>query len=100
MSHPSRLRIGLIGCGGIAASAHVPALLQLRSLVEVPMVSGIRAEAAHSIAHTLESNWTLDYRVLLDDPSIDAVLICTPEFLHAEQAVAAAQAGKHILCEK
>jgi predicted dehydrogenase len=95
-----RLRVGLIGCGGIASSAHVPALQQLQSLIEVPMVSDIRPQAAESIARALGSEWTTDYRVLLDDASIDAVLICTPEFAHAEQAVAAAQAGKHILCEK
>jgi predicted dehydrogenase len=95
-----RLRVGLIGCGGIAASAHVPALQQLRSLVEVPLVSDIRPQAAESIAQTLGCDWTVDYRVVLDNPSIDAVVICTPEFAHADQAVAAAQAGKHILCEK
>jgi predicted dehydrogenase len=100
MAGPGRLRVGLIGCGGIAASAHVPALLQLRSMVEVPMVSDIRPQAAESIAQTLGCDWSVDYRALLDDASIDAVLICTPEFAHAEQAVAAAQAGKHILCEK
>src|SRR5690348_4266777 len=94
MAPPRRLRVGLIGCGGIASSAHVPALLQLRSLVEVPVVSDIRAEAAESIAQKLGCDWTVDYRVLLDNASLDAVVICTPEFAHAEQVVAAAHAGK------
>src|SRR5262249_2769937 len=100
MPRRPRLRVGLIGCGSIAASAHVPALQQLRSLVDVALVSDIRAQAAESIAQILGCGWTADYRVLLDDASIDAVLICTPEFAHAEQAVAAAQSGKHVLCEK
>ena len=90
MSRQPPLRVGLIGCGGIAVSAHVPALQQLRSLVEVASVSDIRPPAAESVARTLGCDWTADYRVLLDDASIDAVIICTPEFAHAEQAVAAA----------
>jgi predicted dehydrogenase len=94
------VRVGLIGCGSIAASAHVPALQQLSPLVEVAMVSDIRPQAAERIAQTLGCGWTVDYRVLLDDPSIDAVVVCTPEFAHAEQVVAAAGAGKHVLCEK
>jgi myo-inositol 2-dehydrogenase/D-chiro-inositol 1-dehydrogenase/scyllo-inositol 2-dehydrogenase (NAD+) len=100
MSRQPPLRVGLIGCGGIAVSAHVPALQQLQSLVEVAMVSDIRSPAAESVAHTLGCEWTADYRVLLDDATIDTVLICTPEFAHAEQAVAAAESGKHVLCEK
>jgi predicted dehydrogenase len=100
MPRRSRLRVGLIGCGGIARGAHAPALQQLAPLVEVVTVSDIRAEAAQALAQTLGCGWTSEYRVLLDDASIDAVVICTPEFAHAEQVVAAAQAGKHILCEK
>jgi predicted dehydrogenase len=69
-------------------------------LVEVVRVADIRQPAAESVARTLGCDWTTDYRVLLEDASIDAVLICTPEFAHAEQAVAAAEAGKHVLCEK
>ncbi len=41
-----------------------------------------------------------DYRRLLDDPNVDAVLIATPLSMHYEMAVAAAQAGKHVYCEK
>jgi len=100
MPRPPRLRVGLIGCGGIAASAHVPALQELTPLVDVAMVADVRPQAAERIAQTLGCEWTEDYRRLLDDSRIDAVVICTPEFAHAEQVVAAAQAGKHVLCEK
>ena len=41
-----------------------------------------------------------DYRDLLADPEIDAVIVCTPDYLHKEMTVAALQAGKHVLCEK
>lgn len=44
--------------------------------------------------------WTLDYREMLADPALDAVVIATPPYLHAEQLEAALAAGKHILLEK
>jgi predicted dehydrogenase len=45
-------------------------------------------------------NWTLDYREILSDPAVDAVVIATPPYLHAEQLDAALSAGKHVLLEK
>jgi predicted dehydrogenase len=44
--------------------------------------------------------WTLDYREILADPGVDAVVIATPPYLHAEQMEAALAAGKHVLLEK
>src|SRR6266498_111097 len=44
--------------------------------------------------------WTLDYRELLADPTVDAVVIATPPYLHAEQLSASLAAGKHVLLEK
>jgi myo-inositol 2-dehydrogenase/D-chiro-inositol 1-dehydrogenase/scyllo-inositol 2-dehydrogenase (NAD+) len=60
----------------------------------------VRPAAAEAVAQSLGSTWTTDYRALVEDPAIDAVVICTPEFLHAEQTIAAARSGKHVLCEK
>jgi predicted dehydrogenase len=94
------LTVGLIGCGGIAQRAHVPALRRLESVVRVVRVCDVREEAARRLADAFQCAWSTDYRELVEDPKIDAVVICTPEFLHAEQAVAAASAGKHVLCEK
>ena len=60
-----------------------------------------RAELAEAFAreHGAE-RWYADWRDMLTDPAIDAVYLATPVRLHAEQAVAAAEAGKHVLCEK
>jgi predicted dehydrogenase len=44
--------------------------------------------------------WSLDYREVLADPVVDAVIIATPPYLHAEQLDAALQSGKHVLLEK
>src|SRR5439155_26265275 len=65
------------------------------------VVADIRAEDAEAAAF----NWgiprsTTDWRSVLDDPTVDVVDVCTPPFLHQEIAVAAAEAGKHVYCEK
>lgn len=51
-------------------------------------------------AHELGSRWTTDYREILADPTVDAVAIATPPYLHAQQLLDALAAGKHVLIEK
>lgn len=97
----AQLNVGLIGCGSIALSAHLPAMQHLTSLAKLRWVCDIRRNAAEQTARSAGiDRWTTEYRQILDDPAVDAVVITTPEFLHAEQTIAAAEAGKHILCEK
>jgi len=45
-------------------------------------------------------NWSTDYHDVLNDPNVDAVVIATPPFVHADQLEAALKAGKHVLLEK
>jgi predicted dehydrogenase len=69
--------------------------------VAIEAVATTRAETARAAAAEVGcSFWTADYRELLARPDIDAVDICVPNHLHAEVVTAAAQAGKHIYCEK
>ena len=100
---PRRFGVGVIGCGTIAQSAHLPAIAHLRDhdRVRLVAVADVRAEAAERAAALWGADFaTTDYHALLDRPDVDVVVIATPEFLHAEQVAAAAAAGKHILCEK
>lgn len=96
-----RLRIGVIGTGTIANSAHLPAIAHLRDELELVAVADVREDVVREVAqrYGAEAAYT-DYRQLLDRKDIDIVDICTPEFLHREQVTAAAAAGKHILVEK
>lgn len=95
-----QLRWGLIGCGDIAQKRIAPALRDSASC-ELVAVNRAQSELAASFAKQFDvRKWYLDWRKLLLDEEIDAVYIATPVHLHAEQAIAAAEAGKHVLCEK
>jgi predicted dehydrogenase len=95
-----RLRWGLIGCGDIARRRVAPALRELPNC-ELVAVSRARAELAESFAAEFGARrWYGDWRRLIADEEVEAVYVATPVHLHAEQVVAAAEAGKHVLCEK
>jgi predicted dehydrogenase len=101
------LNVGLIGAG-FMGKAHslayaampmffwpAPAIPQRKVIAEV--TDELAAEAARRYGY---ERWTSDWRTVIDDPSIDVVDIATPNDAHCEIAVAAAEAGKHIICEK
>jgi predicted dehydrogenase len=95
-----KLAWGLIGCGDIARKRIAPALRDLDECDLVAISRG-RPELAGSFAKEFGARrWYGDWRELLRDGEIDAVYIATPVHLHAEQTIAAAEAGKHVLCEK
>lgn len=94
------LKWGPIGAGDIVRRRVAPALAGLDSC-EIVAVSRERAELAEGFETEFGINrWYADWHDLLTDDSVDAVYIATPVFLHAEQTIAAADAGKHVLCEK
>jgi predicted dehydrogenase len=95
-----RVRWGLIGCGDIARRRVAPALRDLPNC-ELVAVSRARADLAESFAAEFGARrWHADWRRLVADEEVEAVYVATPVHLHAEQVVAAARAGKHVLCEK
>lgn len=98
------LKIAVLGPGGIADQRLAPALTALPDDAVLWSVLSRDAARAESFAarHGARSPTPVytDLDALLRDPALDAVLIATPDALHAAQCVAAARAGKHVLCEK
>ena len=101
------IRIGLIGTGGMGkahatAFKNVPLVFGLepgRPILEI--VADLDAKALEKWAAEFGfARWTTDWREIVEDPCVDIVDITTPNHLHAEMAIAAAQAGKPIYCEK
>jgi predicted dehydrogenase len=91
--------MGVIGCGGISR-AHLPAQQAIEEMRTVA-VCDIDEDGARAAAEEYEVEAVYrDYHDLLADDQVDAVAILLPHHLHRECAVAAARAGKHILCEK
>ncbi|MEO8622620.1 MAG: Gfo/Idh/MocA family oxidoreductase [bacterium] len=94
------LRWGLIGSGDIARKRVAPALRDLASCDLVAVCRG-RPELAEAFAREFGARrWYATPEELLADDEIDAVYLATPVHLHAAHAIAAAHAGKHVLCEK
>jgi predicted dehydrogenase len=95
-----RVGWGLVGCGDISRRRVAPAL---RDLDNCELVAVSRADSARAESFASEfgaKRWHADWHGLVEDPVVEAVYVATPVHLHAEQAVAAAEAGKHVLCEK
>jgi predicted dehydrogenase len=94
------VRYGIIGLGQISAKGHVPSLQSLAE-AEIVAVCDLAPESVRKTAETLRDVRTYaDYRDLVTDPDVEAVLVATPNWLHREQAIAAFDADKHVFCEK
>ena len=95
-----KLRFGVIGAGNFAEVCHIPGL-QSHPQAEVVALSGRRKEHAEAMAQRLNvPDVHTDYQKLIARDDIDGVAIVTPNVSHAEIAIAALQAGKHVICEK
>ena len=91
---------GIVGLGRVAGSEIAPAIGSLANSRLVGVASRDAARAKE-FADQHGAAWAYDdVDRLLADPDVDAVYIATPNALHADQAVAAASAGKHVLCDK
>ncbi len=95
-----KVRWGLIGCGDIARKSVVPAIKNdARS--ELTVINRSDSSKAESFAREFDiPKWTARWEDLVSDTEIDSVYVATPVYLHAEQTIAAAENGKHVLCEK
>ncbi len=96
-----RLRIGVIGCGGMA-TGHMRTLVKMREPdnLEIASVCDLYEKRARQAAQITGAKIVKDYRTLLADKDIDYVLIATPEHWHYQMTMDALDAGKHVYCEK
>ncbi len=94
-----KITVGVVGAGRIG-KLHMNNLKKLPQ-VRLKTVSDIYADDLKDwFAESCAEKFTKDYRELLNDPEIDAVFICSPTDTHTEIIKEAANAGKHIFCEK
>ncbi len=90
--------VGIVGIGSVART-HA---LAINELSNAKLIGGTcrTEQKGRDFAREFGGEYIPDYKDLLSRDDVDVVSICTPSGVHAEQAIAAAQAGKHIICEK
>ncbi|HEU4754310.1 MAG TPA: Gfo/Idh/MocA family oxidoreductase [Armatimonadota bacterium] len=98
----ARLGIGIIGSGGIARNAHMPGYKTMEGEgVRILAVADANPDVAREAAEQFDvPHRFTDYRELLAMDEIQAVSICTPNYLHMQPTIDALEAGKHVLVEK
>ena len=95
-----KVMVGIIGCGTIANSAHIPAYLKNED-VEIKYFCDIIPERAKAAVEKYGCGIAVeDYHRVLEDPEVEAISVCTPNRMHTIIAIDAMRAGKHVLCEK
>lgn len=95
-----KIQVAVIGCGCIANAAHIPSYLRNPN-AEIKYFCDIIPEKADlSVKKYGCGKAIYDYHEILNDPSLDAVSVCTPNKMHPTIAMDFLKAGKHVLCEK
>lgn len=99
------IKVGIIGCGGIANGKHMPALRNIGKDMNIEMVAFCdiikeRAERAFKQYGNENSKVYTDYKEMLKDKDIDTVHVCTPNLSHCNITIDALKADKHVMCEK
>ncbi len=100
MAESNQVGVGVVGCGAIAQLVHLPLLAESANTKVVALCDENRKKA-ELVAERLDGpavySSTSEF---LDHPGLRAVIVCTPNYLHAEQTEMALQAGKDVLCER
>lgn len=96
------VKIGIIGCGGIANGKHMPSLSKLKNVEMIAFCDIVpqRAEKAKEKYGTPDAKVYTDYKELLKNPEIEVVHVLTPNREHAQMTIDALYADKHVMCEK
>ncbi|MEF3304943.1 Gfo/Idh/MocA family protein [Paenibacillus sp. GYB003] len=93
-----KVRFAVVGCGGISSSHFIG--IERAPEAELAAVCDVNAMRAEEYGAKYGVKAYSDYGKLLAAPDIDVVCLCTPSGMHADQTIQAAEAGKHIVCEK
>ncbi|MFG6147816.1 Gfo/Idh/MocA family protein [Halobacillus sp. B23F22_1] len=96
-----KLKIGIVGCGGIANGKQMPSLSKVEAVEMVAFCDIIeeRAQTAALDYGAQDAKVFTDFYDLLNE-DLDVVHVCTPNKSHAEISIAALESGKHVMCEK
>ena len=89
--------IGIIGAGAIGTYGHYPGYAEVPVKAKVVAVCDKDKVALDNLAEKSGAKPYDDYQELLKNPDVDAVDICLPHFLHCKVALAALEAGKHVI---
>lgn len=96
----AKMKVGIIGCGTIANSAHIPAYLKNED-VEIKYFCDIIPERAKAAVEKYGCGIAVvDYKDILADDEVEAVSVCTPNKMHSIISIDCLKAGKNVLCEK
>ncbi|MBP1995990.1 Gfo/Idh/MocA family protein [Paenibacillus eucommiae] len=98
----NKIKVGIIGCGGIATGKHLPSLIKLQHVEVVGFYDHSPEKSGNAAKQfgTGDAKVFASYQELLADKTIDVVHVCTPNHTHAEISIAALEADKHVMCEK
>lgn len=97
------VRLAIIGCGGVAQSKHIPAIMRLGTIWEPVTLVGVsvRSEAqGRKVERLYRTPWYADYRRMLDEVKPDGALVLGPDDMHHEFAMECFRRGIHVLVEK
>ena len=98
MTAPNAFRVALVGCGRISRS-HVDAIAKVDDLTLVAVCDEVESRAK-DVGAAAGVPWYTDYATMLREVTCDVVTVATPSGLHPAHGIAAARAGKHVICEK
>ncbi|MDL2233913.1 Gfo/Idh/MocA family oxidoreductase [Ruminococcaceae bacterium OttesenSCG-928-L11] len=97
-----KIRVGIVGCGGIANQKHMPSLKELPDVEMAAFCDIIEDRAVKAAKEYGGENAIVctDYKQLIADPTIDVIHVLTPNKDHCQITVDALEGGKHVMCEK
>ena len=95
----NKIKVAVFGCGAIAQRRHIPEYAENQH-VELVAFADPNLERAQEMVELYGGKAYASYEEILANEDIDAVSVCTPNYLHAPMTIAAANAGKHVLVEK